>query len=221
MSTKPTYEELEKKIQNLELRLAKQKETENILEKERYYLEQAQEIGGMGTWEVDLTNDNLHWTPQMYRMFGVSETNGVKLQWVLESLLEDDDKRKLNEAWEGALKGKPYDFEHKAKVKGEIRWFREKSKLIYDDKGKMVSAIGITQDITYRKVTEKKLKEAWIKEDNNRYLQRELYKLTGDIIIGSNFGLKDVMQKAGVASKVDSPVLLLGETGVGKDVIAN
>ena len=221
MTKKMSFEELESKLRQLEFELKKQKETENALAKERYYLEQAQEIGGMGTWEVDLTNNHLHWTPQMYKMFGVKMEEGVALQWVLDDLLEDDDKRKLNEAWESALKGKPYDFEHMARVNGEMKWFREKSKLIYDDDGKMISAIGITQDITYRKVTEKKLKEAKLKEEENRYLQRELYRLTGDIIIGSNFGLKEVMNKAEVAAKVDSPVLLLGETGVGKDVIAN
>jgi PAS domain S-box-containing protein len=221
MTAKLSYEALEEKLRILETEIEEQKKVKQALEKKRYYLEQAQEIGGMGTWEVDLSNNHLHWTPQMYKMFGVQQEEGVELQWVLDDLLEDEDKKRLNEAWENALKGKPYDFEHRAIVNGEIKWFREKSKLIYDDDGKMISAIGITQDITYRKVTEKKLKEAKLKEEDNRYLQRELYRLTGEIIIGSNFGLKEVMKKAEVAAKVDSPVLLLGETGVGKDVIAN
>jgi len=136
-------------------------------------------------------------------------------------LKEVEDQQILNAKWAGALKGIPYDFEHRAIVNGEKKWFREKSRLIHDDDGKLVRVIGITQDITYMKVTEKRLKEAKIKEDDNRYLQMELYRITGDIIIGSNFGLKDVMQKAQIAAKGDSPVLLLGETGVGKDVIAN
>ena len=221
MENNPTYNELEERLKELESELDLQKKIKQKLEKKRYYLEQAQEIGGMGTWEVDLTNNHLHWTPQMYEMFGVPMQKGIKLDEVLRDLLHHDDQQLLNKAWEGALEGKPYDFEHRAMVNGKIRWFREKSKLIYDEKGNMISAIGITQDITYRKDTERKLKEAKLKEDDNRYLQRELYKLTGDIIIGANFGLKDVMDKALVASSFDSPVLLLGETGVGKDVIAN
>ena len=221
METSSVYNELKRKIKELELELDKRKEIERTLEKERYYLDQAQEIGGMGTWEVDLKTNHLHWTPQMFKMFNVPVEEGIKLDEVLTDLLHHDDQEKLNEAWAGALEGKPYDFEHRALVNGEMRWFREKSKLIYDGEGNMITAIGITQDITYRKNTEKKLKEALLKEDDNRYFQRELYKLTGDIIIGANFGLKDVMAKVQVASTVDSPVLLLGETGVGKDVIAN
>jgi transcriptional regulator with GAF, ATPase, and Fis domain len=57
--------------------------------------------------------------------------------------------------------------------------------------------------------------------DENLYLHRELRRLTGDEIVGANFGLRDVMHKVRQVAALDSPVLLLGETGVGKDVIAN
>jgi transcriptional regulator with GAF, ATPase, and Fis domain len=57
--------------------------------------------------------------------------------------------------------------------------------------------------------------------DDNRYLYRELRRLAGDEIIGENFGLKDVTEKVSRVASLDSPVLLLGETGVGKDLIAN
>jgi transcriptional regulator with GAF, ATPase, and Fis domain len=57
--------------------------------------------------------------------------------------------------------------------------------------------------------------------DDNRYLHGELRRLSGDEIVGANFGLKHVMHKVQQVASLDSPVLLLGETGTGKDVIAN
>jgi transcriptional regulator with GAF, ATPase, and Fis domain len=57
--------------------------------------------------------------------------------------------------------------------------------------------------------------------DDNRYLHGELRRLSGDEIIGASFGLKGVMDKVRQVAALDSPVLLLGETGVGKDVVAN
>ena len=57
--------------------------------------------------------------------------------------------------------------------------------------------------------------------DDNRYFQGELQRLSGDEVIGANYGLKDAMQKVRQVASLDSPVLLLGETGTGKDVIAN
>lgn len=57
--------------------------------------------------------------------------------------------------------------------------------------------------------------------DNARYLNRELLRLSGDEIVGADFGLRDVMRQVRQVAPTESPVLLQGETGVGKDVIAN
>lgn len=57
--------------------------------------------------------------------------------------------------------------------------------------------------------------------DDNRYLQRQMIALTGDTIIGANFGLREVMGLVRRVAGLNVPVLLLGETGVGKEVIAN
>ncbi|MBU0994314.1 MAG: sigma 54-interacting transcriptional regulator [Proteobacteria bacterium] len=57
--------------------------------------------------------------------------------------------------------------------------------------------------------------------DENQFLHRQLHKITGDTIIGSEFGLKPVMDMVRQIAPLDNPVLLLGETGVGKEVIAN
>ncbi len=57
--------------------------------------------------------------------------------------------------------------------------------------------------------------------DHNRYLAGELRRLSGDEIVGADFGLRSVTQKVRQVASLDSPVLLLGETGTGKDVIAN
>ncbi len=57
--------------------------------------------------------------------------------------------------------------------------------------------------------------------EENRDLQRELLRISGDEIVGADFGLRDVMHQVRQVAPTDSPVLLTGETGVGKDVIAN
>ena len=78
-------------------------------------------------------------------------------------------------------------------------------------------AIAMSNTLKHREVL--KLKD--LLADDNRYLHGELRSLSGDEIIGANFGLRDVMYKVQQVATLDSPVLLLGETGVGKDVIAN
>ena len=77
-------------------------------------------------------------------------------------------------------------------------------------------AIAISNYMRYREVL--RLKE--ILADDNRYLQDELRQQAGDEIVGANFGLKQVMEMVGQVAPLTSPILLLGETGAGKEVIA-
>jgi transcriptional regulator with GAF, ATPase, and Fis domain len=57
--------------------------------------------------------------------------------------------------------------------------------------------------------------------DDNRFLHRELRRRSGEEIVGADFGLAGVMELVTHVAPLGSPVLLLGETGVGKEVIAN
>ena len=57
--------------------------------------------------------------------------------------------------------------------------------------------------------------------DDNRYLQNELRRSWGEKIVGGDFGLRDVMEQVVKVAPLTSPVLLMGETGTGKEVIAN
>lgn len=56
--------------------------------------------------------------------------------------------------------------------------------------------------------------------DDNRYLREELRKNTVEIV-GADFGLKAAMESVRKVAPLASPVLIIGETGTGKEVIAN
>ncbi len=57
--------------------------------------------------------------------------------------------------------------------------------------------------------------------DDNRYLHKELQRMAGNEIVGADKGLKNVVTLARQVAPLNSPALLLGETGVGKEVIAS
>jgi formate hydrogenlyase transcriptional activator len=57
-------------------------------------------------------------------------------------------------------------------------------------------------------------------KENNRFFQQELNRYSGERIVGEEFGLKEIMEKARQVADHNSPVLLLGETGTGKDLVA-
>lgn len=57
--------------------------------------------------------------------------------------------------------------------------------------------------------------------DDKTYLEKELRKNYGGKVIGADQGLRAVIEKVHMVAATNSPVLLTGETGTGKEVIAN
>lgn len=77
--------------------------------------------------------------------------------------------------------------------------------------------IAMSNALEHREV----LKLQKVLAEENKFLRGELHRLSGEEIVGAHFGLRKVMQQVSQVAPLDSPVLLTGETGVGKDVIAN
>lgn len=131
---------------------------EEKIKKQQYYLEKAQELGAVGTWELDIAKNKLVWTEQNYRNFGIPPGSPLTYEEFL-NLVHPDDREYVNSEWMAALKGKPYDIEHRLIINGKIRWMREKADVTLDEEGNGIYAIGFTQDITDRKKAEEELKE--------------------------------------------------------------
>ena len=78
-------------------------------------------------------------------------------------------------------------------------------------------AIAMSNALRYEEVL--RLKD--MVDAENRELNRELSRGARDEIIGAEYGLAGVMEMVRQVAPLTSPVMLLGETGVGKEVIAN
>lgn len=100
-------------------------------------------------------------------------------------------------------------------AQGRNRYLKEHAKLLEMLHGPF--AIAMHNALEHREVH--RLKD--LLADDNRFLNKQLHKLSGDAIIGRDFGLKQVMEMVRQISPQKSLVMLLGETGVGKEVIAN
>jgi transcriptional regulator with GAF, ATPase, and Fis domain len=65
----------------------------------------------------------------------------------------------------------------------------------------------------------RRLREA-AEADNRALLARLGRGAVGDVIIGADAGLQPVLRRVDLVARSDAPVLILGETGAGKEVIA-
>jgi transcriptional regulator with GAF, ATPase, and Fis domain len=52
-------------------------------------------------------------------------------------------------------------------------------------------------------------------------LQKDLMRLSGDVVVGADAGLEEPMRLIRRVAPLTTPVLILGETGTGKEVLAN
>lgn len=106
---------------------------------------------------------------------------------------------------------------------GILYIFAEGKNRYQDDHARLISllqkpfAVAMANILQHAEII--RLKEAL--EDDNTYLYEQMAKMSGDKVIGADFGLRDVMEMVRQVAQIDSPVMLLGETGVGKEVIAN
>ncbi len=78
-------------------------------------------------------------------------------------------------------------------------------------------AVALSNTLRYRELHS--LKERL--DHDYKALQDEYRQETGEEIVGADFGLKKVMDAVRQVSPLNSPVLLLGPTGAGKELIAN
>jgi len=112
---------------------------------------------------------------------------------------------------------------------GKIRWIEHICQPVYGDKGEYLGIRASNRDITTRKQAEIMLRSAYteIEQLKNRleaesaYLQDEI-KLEHNFenIIGNSDALKYVLYRVAEAAPTDTHVLILGETGTGKELIA-
>ncbi len=129
------------------------KRTESALRSTQYYLERAQEIGSIGTWELDLIENVLVWTDENYRVFGVPIGTPLTYEIFL-SRVHPEDREFVHASWNAALEHEPYDIDHRLLVDGKTKWVREKATVNFDENGRAIRAIGFTQDISERRQAE-------------------------------------------------------------------
>lgn len=142
---------LEQANQNLELQSSKLIASEADLHR-------AQAVAKLGSWRLDVGPNKLYWSEQTYRIFGIPMSEPMTYGMFL-SAVHVDDRELVDQSWQSALRGEPYDIEHRIVVAGDIKWVREQAEMVFNEKGEFQGGIGIVQDITERKQMEEQVRQ--------------------------------------------------------------
>jgi PAS domain S-box-containing protein len=136
--------------------LAERDSLVNALQKNREDLDRAQAVGNLGSWRLNVRKNELTWSDEAYRIFGIPKGTPLTYETFL-SRIHTDDRKYVDKKWKAGLAGEPYDIEHRIIVDGKVKWVREKAYIEFDNDGTLFGGFGITQDITNRKDTEEML----------------------------------------------------------------
>ena len=123
------------------------------LRESRKDLNRAQAVAHTGSWRMNVGRNELTWSDETYRIFGIPEGTSLTYEKFL-SLVHPKDREYVDREWAAALRGKPYEIEHRTIVGDTMKWVREKAELEFDKEGLLLGGFGTVQDITERKLAE-------------------------------------------------------------------
>jgi PAS domain S-box-containing protein len=141
--------------------ITKRKQAQKALEENEKRLNRSQEIAHLGSWELDLINNKLTWSDEVYRIFGLKPQEFDATYEAFLDAVHPDDRAGVDAAYAGSLrKGKDsYEIEHRVvrKYTGEIRIVHEKCYHVRDESEKIIRSVGMVHDITEQKKAEQEL----------------------------------------------------------------
>ncbi|WP_299465753.1 PAS domain-containing protein [uncultured Microscilla sp.] len=113
----------------------------------------AQKIAQMGSWEIDLKTQKIHWDEQMYKIYGLPNSFKVTIDALKQQVHPKDAPKVLSKVKHLVEHHAPYKLEYRITPPNSDKWhfLHSEAEVIYDEKQQPVKAIGITQDISHLK----------------------------------------------------------------------
>jgi DNA-binding NtrC family response regulator/PAS domain-containing protein len=199
---------------------------------EKTRLAEALRIAHLGNWEWNIVTNKLSWSNEVYGIFDIEPHEFGSTYEDFLDMVHPDDRKALEHAVNKALADPNlrFDIEHRiVRPDASERIVYEIGEVTFDDGGRPILMIGTVQDITERKRMAEQLEKRFDEIEKLRQqldaestvLQEEI-KLEHNFenIIGNSNALKDLFLQVEQVAHTNSSVLILGETGTGKELIA-
>ena len=156
-----------------------------------------------------------------------AESLGRKIDDLIGKLIDEHFPKPIANSYKQRMKvinesGKGAEFEDLLEFPQGNKWFWSNFQPVKTDDDKTIGVQIISHDITKRKKAEEEIKLLKdLLQAETEYLRKEVKLSHGHKnIIGESNSLKQVLNRAELVAKTQSTVLLLGETGTGKELIA-
>jgi PAS domain S-box-containing protein len=213
--------------------ITERKLAEQTLRRSEGYLVEAQRLTHCGSWAWDVRTDAIFWSQEFYSIYEC-DPEKIKPSWayILGRVHPEDragveQRAKLESTQKGQVVSEG-DFRITF-PDGRVKHLHSIAHPVMNDLGEITEVVGTTMDVTAQHEASAALQTAF---EEIKLLRDQLYKeniaLREEIdkvsmfeeIVGSSEPLRKVLVQVAKVAATDSTVLILGETGTGKEMIA-
>ncbi len=205
------------------------KRAENALRRSEAYLTEAQHLSRTGSFGCKVSSGEMFWSEETFRIFGYDRTTKPAVEAILQRVHPEDKAMVQEQIGRATREGKDCDLEYRLLLPDEsIKRVHVVAHAAQDESGGF-EFLGAVMDVTEQWQARAELEKAF--EENKRLKDRlhdENVALREQIdqafmfeeIVGSSPALKTVLSGIVKVAPTDSTVLITGETGTGKELIA-
>ena len=223
-------------LRGVTIDVTERKKIDDALRESQARLLLAQQAAHMGTFEWNIQTGENIWSPELEAMYGLAPGSFPGTQPAWERLVHPDDRKTaLATVQRASETDAPVESEWRVRwPDGSVHWILGRCQMFKDSEGRPLRLSGINIDITDRKQAEAALVKAHedlmtaheqVKrlktqlEEENIYLKEEL-KQSFEELVGDSDALNEVLFKIQQVAPTDATVLITGETGTGKELVA-
>jgi PAS domain S-box-containing protein len=208
---------------------ARKKAEERLLQSEAY-LAEGQRLSHTGSWGWNVRTGEVFWSRETYRIFGLDPAKTKPTRESFFQILHPEDLESFLATEESLREQHSFEYDYRiVRPDGSIRYIHAIRRNIRNEAGEIVELVGTVMDVTEQNRAKNELQRAF---EEIKALKDQLYKENlalkdqvdragiADEIVGNSPALRRVLDSAAKVAPTDSTVLILGETGTGKELIA-
>jgi transcriptional regulator with PAS, ATPase and Fis domain len=217
-----TLATLRSELERCRDQLAEARMSEAQLHRSIAHLMESQRLSHTGSFGRNVVSGHIYWSEEAHCIWELDPKVTPTFAWMHQRIHPDDLAYFKQMLEEGRREGRPSEFEFRLVMPhGEIKHLHVSRRAVWD-RGQVTEVVGAIKDVTGEKRTLQQIQE--LKDQ----LQRENVALREEVnaismfeeIVGTSPALQAVLARVSKVAPTDSTVLITGETGTGKELIA-